>query len=243
MRSREEFESVQALIAGGLNDCAISRSTGIPRPTVRDWRRKSGVRRRLPYNGVCDHDVSDVPVAPYAYLLGMYLGDGCISRLRSVWRLRIALDAKYPGIIQRCRDAIDVVMPQQHAAVQGKPGKWVEVNLCSVHWPCLFPQHGPGKKHLRPIKLEPWQEDIVEREPQQFVRGLIESDGCRVVANDRGVASVRYHFTNHSADIRNLFCWALDLLGIHWTQNSRYMIAVYRKADTARLDEFIGPKS
>lgn len=32
------------------------------------------------------------------------------------------------------------------------------------------------------------------------------------------------------------------MLGIHWTQNSRYMIAVYRKADTARLDEFIGPK-
>ncbi|MET0897042.1 MAG: hypothetical protein ABWY45_03915 [Mycobacterium sp.] len=56
------------------------------------------------------------------------------------------------------------------------------------------------------------------------------------------MASVRYHFTNHSVDIRALFCWALDLLGIHWTQNSRYMIAVYRKADTARLDEFIGPK-
>ncbi|WP_236950032.1 LAGLIDADG family homing endonuclease [Mycobacterium sp. MS1601] len=111
-----------------------------------------------------------------------------------------------------------------------------------MHWPCLFPQHGPGRKHLRPITLAPWQVAIVEHEPEQFVRGLIESDGCRVVANDRGVASVRYHFTNHSADIRGLFCWALDLLGIHWTQNSRYMIAVYRKADTARLDGFIGPK-
>ncbi|MGN7781414.1 hypothetical protein ACTJJE_18085 [Mycolicibacterium sp. 22603] len=64
-----------------------------------------------------------------------------------------------------------------------------------------------------------------------------------MVANDRGVASIRYHFTNHSTDIRNLFCAALDRLGIPWTQNSRYMIAVHRKAATARLDQFIGPKT
>ena len=27
------------------------------------------------------------------------------------------------------------------------------------HWPCLFPQHGPGRKHERPIVLEDWQRD------------------------------------------------------------------------------------
>lgn len=33
----------------------------------------------------------------YVYLLGLYLGDGCISRgARDVFRLRIALDRKYP---------------------------------------------------------------------------------------------------------------------------------------------------
>ncbi|SRX94313.1 hypothetical protein MSP7336_02566 [Mycobacterium shimoidei] len=37
MRSAEEFEAVRALIATGMNDCAIARETGIPRPTVRDW--------------------------------------------------------------------------------------------------------------------------------------------------------------------------------------------------------------
>jgi hypothetical protein len=46
---------------------------------------------------------------------------------------------------------------------------------------------------------------------------LIHSGGCRVVANDRGVASIRYHFTNHWTDIRELFCAALDSLGIPWT--------------------------
>lgn len=88
-----------------------------------------------------------------------------------------------------------------------------------------------------------WQEALVNQATGDFIRGLIDSDGCRVVANDRGVRSVRYHFCNHSDDIRGLFCAALDQLGIPWTQNSRYQIAAYRKAATARLDEFVGPKT
>ncbi|HET9874568.1 MAG TPA: hypothetical protein VFQ37_02245 [Mycobacterium sp.] len=84
---------------------------------------------------------------------------------------------------------------------------------------------------------------LVKQATEEFVRGLIDSDGCRVVANDRGVRSVRYHFSNRSDDIRGLFCAALDDLGIPWTHNSRYEIAVYRKAATARLDEFVGPKA
>jgi hypothetical protein len=60
------------------------------------------------------------------------------------------------------------------------------------HWPCLFPQHGPGRKHERPILLEDWQREIVERHPGDFLRGLFHSDGCRtrnwatrVVAGER----------------------------------------------------------
>ena len=81
---------------------------------------------------------------------------------------------------------------------------------------------------------------MTARLPEEFVRGLIDSDGCRVVANDRGV---RYHFSNRSDDIRGLFTAALDALGIPWTRPSQYVIAVYRKAAAARLDEFVGPKS
>ena len=56
----------------------------------------------------------------------------------------------------------------------------VAVKTIRKHWPCLFPQHGPGRKHLRPISLEPWQSEIVERYPGRFLRGLFHSDGCRV---------------------------------------------------------------
>ena len=63
-----------------------------------------------------------------------------------------------------------------------------------------------------------------------------------MIANDRGIKSVRYHFSNRSEDILGLFTAALDRLGIPWTRNSRYSVALYRKAATAHLDEFVGPK-
>ena len=98
-------------------------------------------------------------------------------------------------------------------------------------------------KHKRRIALEPWQQALVDQATEEFVLGLIHSDGCRVVANDRGVASIRYHFSNRSEDIIGLFTAALDRLGIHWTRSTKYIVSIYRKADTARLDEFIGPKT
>lgn len=243
MRSADEFVEVVKLIAVGLNDCAISRETGIPRPTVRDWRRRPPKRLLLPASSLCgiDHNFAALPASEYSYLLGLYLGDGDISRSKRVWRLRITLDKKYPAIIDSCRHAIQTVMPGQRTGLVAKKG-CVQVSLYSKHWPCLFPQHGPGRKHNRPIRLEPWQQNLVGRATEEFVRGLIHSDGCRVIANDRGVKSIRYHFTNHSEDILNLFTAALDHLSIPWTRSTKYVVSIYRKAATARLDEFIGPK-
>ena len=63
-----------------------------------------------------------------------------------------------------------------------------------------------------------------------------------MVASDRGVPSVRYHFSNRSEDIKTLFCEALDRLEIPWTRPSERDIAIYKKAATAKLDEIVGPK-
>lgn len=111
------------------------------------------------------------------------------------------------------------------------------------HWPCLFPQHGPGRKHQRPIHLEAWQRCIVARKRRLLIRGLIHSDGCRIVANDRGRSSPRYLFSNRSEDIKALYCESLDAIGIRWTRPSDLQIAVYRKGDVQVMDRFVGPKS
>jgi hypothetical protein len=174
-------------------------------------------------------------------VLGLYLGDGSISRNGRVWRLRITLDKKYPPIIDRCRQAIEVLMPGQRTGIVQRVG-CLDVSLYSKHWPCLLPQDGPGTKHSRQIMLEPWQQALVEQATEEFIIGLIHSDGCRVVANDRGVRSIRYHFSNRSEDILDLFTAALDTLEIPWTRSTKYIVSIYRKAATARLDEFVGPK-
>lgn len=246
MRPVEEFNEVQRLIAAGVNDCAISRHTGIPRTTIRQWRRRPGVQpRHRAGSSECgvEHDLEALPPAAYCYLLGLYLGDGCISRHPRTFHLRITCDTKYPAIIARCRKAIDTLFPRQQAGlVLRRDSKCADVSHFSKHWPCLFPQHGPGRKHHRRIVLEPWQRALVDQATEEFVCGLIHSDGCRVVANDRGVRSVRYHFSNRSDDIHGLLTAALDRLGIHWRRSDWKTVSVYRKADTARLDGFIGPK-
>jgi Homeodomain-like domain len=243
MRSAEQFHAAKRLFAAGVNDCAIARQIGVPRTTVRDWRRRPAVLSR-DVGAPCGvaHHFSQLPADAYCYVLGLYLGDGCVSRSNRVFSLRITLDSKYPAIIERCRQAIDILMPTQHAGVLHRSDGCTDVWLCSKHWPCLLPQHGPGKKHTRRIALEPWQQELVDQATEDFVLGLIHSDGCRVVANDRGVMSVRYHLTNMSEDILGLFTAALDALGIPWTRSSKKVVSIYRKAATARLDEFVGPK-
>src|SRR2546423_9554335 len=101
-RPADQVTTVAALVAGGVNDCEISRQTGIPRSTIRDWRRD---RRREPSDVLRPSSCPRCDGLPlswpwYAYLLGLYLGDGCLSEGRgSVYKLRITLDQRYPGII------------------------------------------------------------------------------------------------------------------------------------------------
>jgi hypothetical protein len=141
------------------------------------------------------------------------------------------------------------VRPMNSVAVVQRDG-CAEVLSHSKHWPCLFPQHGPGRKHERTIELEPWQEQIVARYPGDFARGLFHSDGCRltnrvrrpVKGGDRWYEYPRYLFVNRSADIHRLCGEALDRLGVQWRFSKPTTISVARREAVARLDEFVGPK-
>lgn len=242
MRPDAEHRAVLALAAEGLSDSEISRRTGVPRGTVRGWR--TGRQRRGPRTA--DYDWARLPREPYAYLLGLYLGDGYLARFpRSVHRLVISIDARHREIQRRCADAIAAVMPGHAVALTARPG-CVAVGAYSKHWPALFPQHGPGPKHERPIRLAPWQQEIVDEHPRAFLRGLVESDGSRfvnrVTVGGRTYAYPRYTFGNESADIRRLFTDACDRLGIAWRRMNATDVSVARRDAVAALDAFIGRK-
>lgn len=182
----------------------------------------------------------------YVYLLGLYLGDGTISKARrGVFKLRVFLDMKYPDIVAECEAAMLAVLPFNRVSRILKPSNCYEVYAYSKSWPCLFPQHGPGMKHTRRIELAEWQWAFVRLAPKLLLRGLIQSDGCRFT-NTRGKSDTwsapRYAFDNVSDEIRGIFCDACDLLGLHWTVARPHTIYVSRKEDVAKLDEFVGPK-
>jgi hypothetical protein len=190
----------------------------------------------------------------YAYLLGLYLGDGCLSaHRRGVHYLRIACADSWPGLIDACEEAMRAVRPDNSVHRVQQVG-YVSVACASKHWPCLFPQHGPGRKHERRIVLEGWQQDIVDAHPWGFVRGLIHSDGCRITNwTTRRVGGEvkryeypRYFFTNVSDDIRRLYTDTLDTLGVEWTHCARggnpCNISVARRASVALMDAHVGPK-
>jgi hypothetical protein len=164
--------------------------------------------------------LSQLPHCDYAYLLGLYLGDGCISMTpKGTYRLRITLDSGYPGIVRECAAAIRAVMPLRSVLVQDRAGERAfEVGCTSKVWPQLFPQHGRGPKHLRKIELAEWQKEIVDDHPKAFLRGLIHSDGCRVINKSMGREYVRYFFTQVSSDIQEIFGRTCDQLNIGWRQ-------------------------
>ena len=244
MRSRVEYEEAMRWVTWGLNDCQISRMTGIPRHTVLDWRHgkrkmyeegNCGTAEGCPVHGGCITDL-----AAYGYLLGLYLGDGHIAHVGRTYHLRIVLDLKYPIIIQECAAAI--------ACIRGGKVGWqyrigcMEVSAYWNHWPCVFPQHGPGPKHLRDVSLMSWQEKIVAQHPDKVLRGLIHSDGSRDLNWVKGKSYPRYQLSNYSDDIQQVFKSACEMYGIHWTQPYWKTVAVSRRPDVARLDRIIGPK-
>ena len=110
------------------------------------------------------------------------------------------------------------------------------IGCYSKAWPLLFPQHGPGRKHQRKIELVLWQEEIVDRFPREFLRGLIHADGCRVLNRVNGKDYPRYLFDQVSNDIRRLFCEACDRLGIEytWSRLKTVSIAPLQKRCIAR---------
>ena len=242
MRPVAERQIVAFLAAGEINASQIADITRIPRSTVRGWLAQPEPRPRQARP--LTFDPATLPKAEYSYLLGFYLGDGCLSPgRRDVFRLRIKTDSQYPGIIAECVAAMQAVMSGNRILVQQMPHRAVEISCYSKRWPLFFPQHGPGRKHERRIELALWQAEIVERYPRELLRGLIHSDGCRVLNRVNGTDYPRYFFTQVSVDIRRLFCEVCGRLGIACSRSNWKTVSVARAGSVALLDSFVGPKT
>jgi hypothetical protein len=244
------FVRVKELISLGLSDYAVASATGVSRGTVQRWRRRADP----PVARAAADDWRVVSGRRYCYLLGCYLGDGTIlHKPPHGWTLRITCDRQYPAIIEEVLDAMVDVFPGGRALRFASSTSASDVlQVSHVGIAKAFPQHGPGRKHLREIKLAEWQRELTHAHPDALIRGLIHSDGCRVENRFKTklpsgrVAEyqyARYVFSNLSADIRNIFAEHCELLGVRVTQSNHRNLSVAHRKSVAILDTYVGPKT
>lgn len=258
MRTDEEYRQILGLWEQGFKKKRIAIMTKIPRATVRECIERyktiaglEAVRLERPTASLTlrllkrelaglESHISE----SYAYLLGLYLGDGYINKEPRTYKLRIFLTTEYPNIINSCIQSIEVIVPNNKVGMFQGQGNYVEVYCHNNFWPEFFPQFGPGMKHTRTIALQHWQTSITRQHPIEFLKGLFHSDGCRPLNTVNGKNYPRYEFKNTSNDIRRFFSDTCDFLGLHWTTASRgSVIQIARRPDVAFLDQHIGPKS
>lgn len=221
------------------SDARVARQAAARRGQKRGpYKTHKGLPRTVPASGAdC---LREDQYEAYAYLLGLYMGDGYVVLTTS--RLEISLDPKYPRLIEECAAAMKAVHPRGKATFRGKGEEAVVVNSYAAEWLVLFPHHGPGRKHLRKVELLPWQVGIVNEHTAAFLRGLIHSDGCRYDRKVGGKIYPAYEFSNESVDIMEMCELACSRLGVRFRRPSTNQLSVARRADVRVLDELIGAK-
>ena len=128
-----------------------------------------------------------------------------------------------------------------------------DVYLVWKHWPCVFPQVGPGTKPPRGIELEEWPWRVVESHPHRLVKGLFHPDGYRVTNRVRGRVGKRYEYPRYLfadrstdirriSDIRRIFVRACDLIGVECRPNRRYDHSIAHRHSVAIREWFTGPR-
>jgi hypothetical protein len=146
MYPRETVELARLLSGFGALDRENAEICGVSISSVRHWRsgsRRSGQGRREVARCPRCH-ARDLDESAYGYLLGLYLGDGHITKgRRDVYALSIKCCDAWPGLRDQTRIALSAVMPTSRVFSVARPG-CTEIKSTSKHRRVCFRSMGPG---------------------------------------------------------------------------------------------------
>lgn len=218
MANEDRFEYTKRRLSEGASQRQIAKELHVDKSTINYWithKFTTGKRESVdrPHSEIIEW--CNKNSAEYAYLLGSYLGDGHIIIMPRTQKLSIYNDNRYPDIIHDQSSALGKLFPNNKIHnYQQLHSKCVEVNVHNKYLTKVFPQHGTGKKHDRDVSLKDWQWDIVWKEPECFIKGLIDSDGSYYPYNYNKTPRMRYQFTNKSLDIVDMYLKVMAKLDI-----------------------------
>ena len=150
MWPQEVVDMALHLLSTGRTRRSVAAEIGVPRRTIADWVNTTAPidRERHKHQHATEGcqlilEPGWLAMTSYVYLLGLYLGDGCLSaHPRDVWRLRIFCDTKYPGIIENGASAMRSVLPTNR--VQFRREVAARKSRCTGGiGPASFPSTGP----------------------------------------------------------------------------------------------------
>lgn len=249
--SEEKYNEAIRLFSFGYKIVEVSKLTGINRSTLSNWivrngRIKKQIDTDIPLNylmsfkdGFTEQDKKD-----YSYLLGLYLGDGCIYKLKRTEKITITLDKKYEKLNEYTINIFSRFFNKDSYIFDRSlhnRGNAIDVIHHSSHLSLIFPQHGIGKKHNRDVSLKSWQESIID--DISLVKGLIMSDGTYYLDNQTNIK--KYSFSNKSKDIIDLMKGLLIKLNIDfklYNKVSKYELVIHSKNQAEKLHNIIGDK-
>jgi len=159
-----------------------------------------------------------VPSEDLAYLLGVFAGDGCLSRLPRTFKFSIACDNRYPDLIAKYAALLERLTGCPPIVQPRRESKATDVMLHGVDLPTLF-GIPCGRKTESGFQSPAW----VFEEPdylKPFVRGLIETDGGIYKRHraDKG-RTWECIFVAYNSQIMADFLQATSLVGYCFHQN------------------------
>jgi len=181
--------------------------------------------------------VSDENKILHAYIIGIALGDGNLSRPNGrATRLRITCDAKYPTIIQDITSALSKLLPNNKVSiVPGPRPTYCNVSVYSEKLNELLPwKVNGGSKFLQQAHVPRW---IFENTDYQtaVLKWLIQTDGS--IYKDRTYTMI--NFTNIIEPLADDVATLMILLGFKPTKSKtlqksskvKYTVRLARDAD------------
>lgn len=259
MYNQSVINSAKEMKSNGSSISEISRKIGASRSTIKQWL--TPLKRYIPKNII--HNIttfesfidnmekSEEYRKAYYYLLGEYLGDGCINLMKNkrTYVLRIFCADSHPLIIDEVKKDLKMIFPDNSIQDVKKQGCHSIGIYCS-DLPKLFPHTGVGKKHDRKIELSDWQLKYIESNKLYLLKGLFHSDGSYYYS--KGSKHYYYNFTNCSLDIHKIYQDCLDSLGIKYTFNERkcksilpnkvYLTVICRNSEVVKMFNLVGEK-